>query len=119
MMKKDEDFIGKRLAEREALVSSGRQQLVGIISVNGRPIPRGAQIVEYSNAQGVTDTKGYVTSACYSPHLEKEIGLALIADGLQIQGKRMYAASPLNGRSVPVEVVHHIFYDPSGVRARG
>ena len=119
MMKKDEDFIGKRLAERETLVSSGRQQLVGIVSVNGRPIPRGAQIVEYSNAQGVTDTKGYVTSACYSPHLEKEIGLALIADGLQIQGKQMYAASPLNGRSVPVEVVHHIFYDPSGERARG
>ena len=119
MMKKDEDFIGKRLAERDTLVASGRQQLVGVVSVNGRPIPRGAQIVEYSNAQGVTDTKGHVTSACYSPHLEKEIGLALIADGLQIQGKQMYAASPLNGRSVPVEVVHHIFYDPSGARARG
>ena len=31
----------------------------------------------------------------------------------------MYASSPLTGREVPVEVVHHIFLDPQGERVRG
>lgn len=119
MMKKDGDFIGKRLAERTALVSAGRKQLAGVVSLNGRPIPKGAQIVEESDARPPAKTKGHVTSSCYSPLMDKEIGLALIADGRQVCGKEYYAASPLTGRSVPVEVVHHVFVDPEGRRTRG
>ena len=119
MLKKDVDFIGKRLAQREALVAGGRRRLVGITAANGRPIPKGAQIVEHSTGSVPAGTIGHVTSSCSSPNLEREIGLALIADGDQIHGKILYAASPLNGRTVPVEVVHHIFFDPSGERTRG
>ncbi|MDE0309914.1 MAG: sarcosine oxidase subunit alpha family protein [Acidiferrobacterales bacterium] len=119
MMKKDEDFVGKRLAEREALVSSGREQLVGVESLSGRPIPKGAQIVAASDTRPPAETRGHVTSSCYSPLLDKEIGLALIADGRQIYGTELYAASPLTGRTVPVKVAHHIFVDPQGERTRG
>ena len=119
MMKKDVDFVGKRLAERTALVSAGRKQLVGVVSLNGRPIPKGAQIVEVNDSQPPAKSKGHVTSSCYSPLMDKEIGLALVADGRQVYGKEYYAASPLTGRSVPVEVVHHIFVDPEGERTRG
>ena len=119
MMKKDVDFIGKRLAMRSSLVASGRKQLVGVQSLEDRPIPRGAQILENRDETPPADMKGYVTSVCYSPHLEKHIGLAIVKDGSQLLGKHMYAASPLTGVSVPVELVHHIFFDPSGARTRG
>ena len=119
MMKKDVDFVGKRLAERDALVSAGRKQLVGVVSLSGRPIPKGAQIVAEQDARPPATTKGHVTSSCYSPLMDKEIGLALIAGGRQIYGKELYAASPLTGRTVPVEIAHHIFVDPKGERTRG
>ena len=119
MMKKDVDFIGRRLAMRSALAANGRKQLVGVQSLDDRPIPRGAQMLERSDETPPADMKGYVTSICYSPHLEKHIGLALVKDGSQLLGKRMHAASPLTGVSVPVEIVHHIFFDPSGARTRG
>ena len=119
MMKKDKDFVGKRMAERPALCSDNRKQLVGLRSTTGRPIPRGAQIVETSTILPKMESKGHVSSTCYSPNLDQEIGLALIANGRQIEGKVLYAASPLNGRIVPVEVVNHVFFDPTGERCRG
>ncbi len=119
MMKKDVDFVGKRLAMRPALVSSGRKQLVGLISLDGRPIPRGSQILQHDEETLPADMKGHATSVCYSPHLEKNIGLGLLKDGCQLYGKRMYASSPLTGASVPIEIAHHIFFDPSGARTRG
>lgn len=119
MMKTEGDYVGRRLAQRSALVANGRKQLAGIQSIDGSPIPRGAQIIAERSHGNPTQSSGYVTSACYSPNLDREIGLALIADGRQVFGKTMYASSPLTGREVPVEVVHHIFVDPQGERVRG
>ena len=119
MMKKDGNYIGRRLAERSALVANGRKQLVGVRSIEGSPIPKGAQIVAERTKGKPAPSVGHLTSVCYSPHLDQEIGLALVADGRQIYGKTMYAASPLTGREVPVEIVHHIFLDPQGERVRG
>ena len=119
MMKKEGDYVGRRLAERSALVANGRKHLVGVQSLDGKPIPKGAQIIAEKSDGEPTKSSGHVTSTCFSPHVEKEIGLALIADGRQIQGKTMYASSPLTGREVPVEVVHPIFIDPQGERVRG
>ncbi len=119
MMKADGDYVGKRLAERSALKAGGRKQLVGVRSIDGSPIPRGAQILLEKSGGKSAESKGHVTSACFSPHLNQEIGLALVADGRQIHGKTMYASSPLTGREVQVEIVHHIFVDPQGEKVRG
>lgn len=119
MMKTEGDYVGRRMAERSELVANGRKHLVGIKSMDDSPIPRGAQIVAQTSGGKPTETAGHVTSACFSPHLKQEIGLALIAGGRQIHGKTMYASSPLTGREVPVEVVHPIFIDPQGERVRG
>ncbi len=118
MMKKDSDFVGKRLAQRTGLTATGRLSLVGIVATEDRPIPKGAQIVERSDDAPPASTIGHVTSSCFSPHLNKEIGLALIRGGDQRLGKKVYAASPLTGRNVAVEIAHHIFFDPTGERAR-
>ncbi len=119
MMKTEGDYVGRRLAQRSALAGNGRKQLTGIRSIDGSPIPKGAQITAERARGNPAPSSGYVTSSCYSPNLEQEIGLALIADGRQIYGNTMYASSPLTGREVPVEVVHHIFLDPQGERVRG
>ncbi len=118
MMKTEGDYVGRKLAERSALTGHGRKQLVGVRSVDGSPLPRGAQIIAERSAGNPITTRGHITSACYSPHVSQEIGLALIADGRQLYGKTMYASSPLTGREVPVEVVHHVFVDPQGERVR-
>ena len=118
MMKKDVEFIGKKLSQRPALTEKGRLRLVGIISKDNCSIPRGAQIVERGNIVPPADTMGHVTSACFSPHLNKEIALGLVKDGDQQFGRVVHATSLLTGRSVPVEIVHHIFFDPAGERAR-
>ena len=117
-MKKDSDFVGKRLAQRSGLTATGRLSLVGIVATEDRPIPKGAQIVERRDDAPPASTIGHVTSSCFSPHLNKEIGLALIRGGDQRLGKKVYAASPLTGRNVAVEIAHHIFFDPTGERAR-
>ncbi len=118
MMKSDKDFIGRQMAAREALCADSRLQLVGLRSQSGRPIPKGAQIVEQSTIAAAKDSQGHVTSTCYSPNLDQEIGLALLAGGRQLEGKVLFAASPVNGRIVPVEVVPHVFFDPTGARCR-
>ncbi len=118
MMKTEGDYVGRRLAERSALTANGRRQLVGVKSIDGSPIPRGAQILAEKSGGQPTKSRGHLTSVCYSPHVGCDIGLALIADGRQLFGKTMYACSPLTGREVPVEVVHHIFIDPQGERVR-
>ena len=118
MMRKDLDFIGGRLAQRIGMVEGGRKQLVGLVSKNGRPIPHGAQIVASADNKPPAETMGHVTSACYSPHLEKDIALGLVVDGTQLYGSVVHAASPLTGMSVPVEIVHNVFFDPTGERTR-
>jgi len=119
MMKQEGDYVGRRLAERSALVAGGRKQLVGVKSTNDSPIPRGAQIITERSQGKPIEMAGQVTSVCYSPNLEQQIGLAIVADGRQIYGKTLYASSPLTGREVPVEVVHPVFIDPQGERVRG
>lgn len=118
MMKKDVEFIGKKLSQRPALTEKGRLRLIGLVSKDNCSIPRGAQIVERSNIAPPADTIGHVTSACFSPHINKEIALGLVKDGDQQFGRVVHATSLLTGRSVPVEIVHHIFFDPAGERAR-
>ena len=119
MMKTEGDYVGRALGHREALNANSRKQLVGLKSVEGRPIPKGAQIVLEKSNHVPGPTCGHVSSRCYSPHLDQEIALAMIRNGRQLMGKVVYAASPLTGREVAVEIVHHVFIDPQGERVRG
>ncbi|MDH3695342.1 MAG: sarcosine oxidase subunit alpha family protein, partial [Gammaproteobacteria bacterium] len=121
MQKKESDFIGKRSLEREALQPERRKSFVGLISESGEQIPRGSQIVENPSAPTPIKMLGHVSSQCYSPHLEKYIGLALIENASQFRedDKVLYAASPLADKNVPVRVVHHVFIDSEGERCRG
>ncbi len=119
MQRQDTDFIGRRSLERPALAGEARRTFVGLVSQDGRHIPRGAQLVESAQAEPPVRMLGHVTSTCYSPNLEAEIALALIDDAAAWRDKELHAASPLSGQIVPVKVADPVFIDPEGQRARG
>ena len=119
LQRPDSDFIGKRSLERPGLVAENRHHFVGLRSVDGRRIPRGARIVVNPARPRPVRMLGHVTAACYSPNLDQHIALALLDDAQRYQGEILYACSPLQGENVPVEVTHPVFIDPAGERARG
>lgn len=124
MQKSEPDFIGKRALQRPGMVDDCRKTLVGLISENGEEIKRGSQLIEklpIEKPRGSVPIKmlGHVSSQYYSANLQQHIGLGLLQKGEQWIGQTLYAASPLTDRYVPVKVVHHVFIDPEGERARG
>jgi sarcosine oxidase subunit alpha len=119
MQRKQGDFVGRRSLQRPALKKSARRQFMGLVSEDGRSIPRGAQLVWNPTVKKPVRMLGHVTSTCYSPNLEQEIALGLLEKAEDYRGKVLYAASPLTNTYVPVRVTHHVFIDPQGDRARG
>ena len=118
MQKTEQDFIGKRALDRPGMVDESRKTLVGLISENGEEIKRGSQLIEQLGGTPPVKMLGHVSSKYYSANLQQYIAMALLEKGEQWIGKTIYAASPLTDTNVPVKVVHHVFIDPKGDRAR-
>jgi sarcosine oxidase subunit alpha len=119
LQRKEDDFIGRRSLERPGLQKSSRRGFVGLVSEDGRHIPRGAQLVWNPNADRPLHTLGHVTSTCYSPNLKKEIALALLEDPEGHDDELLYASSPLTNEHVAVKVTQPVFIDPQGELPRG
>ena len=118
MMKKKGDFIGRVNAERPALVSPDRPRLVGIRAVDPsfeKRLRGGAHLVEKPDS---TASLGWCTSITRSVELERWLGLAMIRQGPERIGQKLYAAYPLKNEVVEVEVCspHHV--DPENLRVR-
>ncbi|MCY4285489.1 MAG: sarcosine oxidase subunit alpha family protein [Thiotrichales bacterium] len=118
-MEKDEDFIGRRSLERFREGGRRRKTFVGLISENGKGIPRGGHLVWNPTAPRPVTMLGHVTSGCYSPTLERHIALALMDDGEDWKGRTLYAASPLTADFAPVRITDHVFIDPENRRPKG
>jgi sarcosine oxidase subunit alpha len=119
MFSMKKDFVGKALALRPALTDPGRKQLVGVRSLDGRPVLGGAQLVAGADPKQPGRSEGHVTAMCYSPALEAYIALALLERGRARHGEKLYAADPLRGNHGPVEVVDACFFDKDGRRMHG
>ena len=118
-MEKDEDFIGRRSLERFRAAGRPRKTFVGLVSENGEAVPRGGHLVWNPTAPKPLPMLGHVTSSCYSPTLERCIGLALIEDAPSWKGRVLYAAAPLTASFVPVRITDHVFIDPENERPKG
>ena len=118
-MEKDEDFIGRRSLERFRDSGRKRKTFVGLVSENGKAVPRGGHLVWNPTAPRPMPMLGHVTSNCYSPTLQRYIALALMDDGEDWKGKMLYASSPLTGSHVPVRITDHAFIDPQNRRPKG
>jgi heterotetrameric sarcosine oxidase alpha subunit len=119
MLSRKKPFIGSAMMDRPGLIAPDRLQLVGLISLDNRPLNGGAHVVETLDEQNPHGSIGHLTACCYSPSLGKYIALALVQGGKSRHGTRAFVSDPLRGRFGPVEIVSHHFFDPEGSRMHG
>lgn len=112
-------YIGSAMTNRPAFHADCRHQLVGLISKSGDDVLIGSHLVRSAKSKVPCLSLGHVTSATYSPALEKYVALALLENGRGLIGRELYATFPLKGHHVPVDVVDPCFYDKSGERMHG
>ena len=109
------DFVGKRSLARPDLVASGRKQLVGLWTE--AVLEEGAQITLDATPARGSHAIGHVTSAYFSPTLQRPIALALIEKGRDRHGQVVHV--PMPGGALPARVTSPVFHDPEGKRLDG
>ncbi|TIP05216.1 MAG: sarcosine oxidase subunit alpha [Mesorhizobium sp.] len=120
MMSTKKDFVGRVMAGREALTAPSRQVVVGIKPTDkARRLRSGAHIIPKDETPGPENDQGYVTSVCFSPVLDRWIGLGLVERGRERIGEIVRAHDPLRSEDYDVELCNPVFYDPDGGRQRG
>ena len=121
MMSKKKEFIGKRLAYREALVSPERKKFVGFVPLDGHTaLKAGSQIVVDPHASPPVEMLGHISSVGFCVEKKHPIALGLIKGGLEAwKDKTVYMSYPLRDLVVPMKVVSPVFVDPEGARLRG
>ncbi len=112
--KKKYDFIGKRSLYRSDTMKENRKQLVGLLTEDPNIVlEEGAQIVSELNQKPV-EMLGHVTSSYFSPNLNKSIALAVVKDGKNMRGKKLFI--PMENKNISVTVSNTIFFDEENKR---
>jgi heterotetrameric sarcosine oxidase alpha subunit len=110
------DCIGRALLERPALHEPSRPVLVGLIAAEpARRFNAGAQLTLPATSR---ESLGYVTSAAFSPTLDRHIALGLLARDHAHPGAPVWAADPLAGTAIPLLVTEPVHFDPAGERMK-
>ncbi|MGP9709513.1 MULTISPECIES: glycine cleavage T C-terminal barrel domain-containing protein [unclassified Brachybacterium] len=120
-LEQEADFIGKDALRRIKQEGPARK-LVGL-ELGGEPLGsyNDGSMIDAFPVHHEGEVVGRVTSACYSPRLEKNIGLALVPAALSDIGTRFLvdtgerpgAQEPSGKELVKAEVVPKPFIDPS------
>jgi sarcosine oxidase subunit alpha len=111
--KRKDDFIGKRSLSLAFATSPEREQLVGLVPLEGK-LEVGGRILASNYAKPPCPTDGYVTSACFSPSVGHAIGLALLERGHARLGETVSVYS--EGTVIACRVSNPVFYDPENQR---
>ncbi len=112
--KKKYDFIGKRSLYRSDTMKENRKQLVGLLTEDPNIVlEEGAQIVSELNQKPI-EMLGHVTSSYFSPNLNKSIALAVVRDGKNMRGKKLFI--PMENKNISVTVSSTIFFDEENKR---
>ena len=119
MVSKKKDFIGKRSLSKLAFSQSDRQKIVGLIPTDRKTsIPEGSHLVIDKNAKLPNPKLGHVSSSCWSVENNNPFSLAILKDGKNMIGKKLFAVSPLKNISIEVEVISSHYVDHEGKRVR-
>ena len=119
MLSKIKDFIGKRSLNREAFVNLSREKIVGVVPLDKKTtIPEGSHLVLDSEASLPNPKLGHVSASCWSVEYNNPFSLAILKNGKNMIGQKLYAVSPLKNKTIPVEIVSSHYVDPKGERAR-
>jgi sarcosine oxidase subunit alpha len=120
MVSKKKDCIGFAASRRPGLMADDRGQLVGLKAVsNDHGLLGGAHLFAQDADPVRANAQGHVTSVCYAPTLDAEIGLGFLSNGRNRMGEIVRHVDHLRGVDVLCEVVNPVFYDPEGGRVRG
>ncbi len=103
-------FVGGRSIEIHRKRALGRKLVGFTIAGAAAPVPKECHLVVRDG-----EITGRVTSAAYSPALERVIGLAYVAPD-QAEVGSGFEIKVAAGRLVPAEVVALPFYDPNNLR---
>lgn len=113
--KAKKDFVGKRSLARPDIQSSGRKQLVGLLTHDPTIVlEEGAQIVASPDLQIPMPMIGHVTSSYWSETLGRSIAMALVTDGHGLMGRDVFI--PMSETTHGAGVGSFNFYDPEGAR---
>jgi len=113
------DFIGKRSLSRAAFNDKERQKIVGLVPVDRKSsIPEGSHLVKDKDAQLPNPKLGHVSSSCWSVENNNPFSLAIVKDGKNMIGQKLYALSPLKNTAIEVEVISSHYVDHEGTRVR-
>jgi len=116
--KNKSDFVGIRGLKRPDLVAKGRKQLVGLKTQDPKVVlEEGAQIVLDPKQSVPMKMIGHVTSSYWSENCGRSIALALVEDGRERMGERLYI--PMPDGVIEAEVTSTIFFDEKGERLHG
>ncbi len=119
LVSKKKDFIGKRSLKKEAFNQVFRQKIVGLVPLDKKSsIPEGSHLVENKNAKPPNPKLGHVSSSCWSVEKNNPFSLAIIKNGKNMIGKKLYAVSPLKNTAIEVEVISSHYVDHEGKRVR-
>ena len=89
--------------------------MVGLLTINpDEVLEEGAQIVAEIKNKPPMSMVGHVTSSYYSPNLKKSIALAVVKNGKNLKGKKLYV--PMQNKIIEVTVSDSIFLDKEGKR---
>ncbi|WP_376870934.1 sarcosine oxidase subunit alpha family protein [Albirhodobacter sp. R86504] len=118
MVSTKKDSIGAVMSRREGLAAEPRV-LVGFqpVDLNDR-VAAGMHLFTVDEEQRTETDQGWITSACYSPHVGSMIGLGYLSHGQDRIGEVVMAVNPLEGQSAALRVVSPHFVDPEGGRVR-
>jgi sarcosine oxidase subunit alpha len=119
MISKKKDFIGKRSLNRKAFIAEDRQKVVGVVPIDKKTsIPEGSHLVRDAKAQLPNPKLGYISASCWSVEYDNPFSLAIIKDGKNMIGQKLFAMSPLRNKIIAVEIVSSHYVDPKGERVR-
>jgi aminomethyltransferase len=106
------DFMGKE-ALRRIKQEGVKQKLVGV-DIGGEPLGTyiDNEMIDFFPAYDGDRLVGRVTSACYSPRLEKNIGFAMVPIEFAERGTELQVDTPKSGR-VSATVVTMPHFDPT------
>ena len=113
--RKQGEFLGKRSLSRPFNTSSGRLEFVGLTpAIEGGVLVAGAHVIDARYSSAPAPTQGYVTSACYSPNLQRYVGLGLVRDGSKRLGETVNVYD--NGQVHAAQISKPAAWDPEGER---
>jgi sarcosine oxidase subunit alpha len=120
MVSPKKDCVGWAASRRPGLLAEDREQMVGLVAVAPEaPMTAGAHLFDDGAAAVRVNDQGYVTSVCWSPTLQTNLGLGFLKGGRARHGQVIRLVDHLRGIDTPVRVTDPVFFDPEGGRLRG